>query len=527
MKTFVFAAIASGLALFSACARNPSGIESEIAKELATELVRLNAIPHDGFSAVDAVPAEISQFCGDCHKLPQPSSFVREIWYDEIEKGYEFYARSGRTDLTPPPLQSVLAFYREHAPAKLNFPQPAEVDKELRSRFELEQVDWQDGPRLSPAISCIRWVDFQPEGEGRLIITDMRDGSISMVTPSPKQTKRRLIGRVSNPARVIACDLNQDQRTDLVVSDLGSFNPYDHGFGKVVWLNRESSASEFRLTTLVENLGRVADVAVADFSGDLKPDLLIAEFGHRLTGGTRLLTNETADKQPMRFQEKPILIRPGTMQVSAHDWNQDGAMDFASITSQEFECVDVFVHSGDKFDAVRTWQGGDVTFGLVGFELTDLDQDGDQDILCVNGDSFDNNFANRSHGVQWLENIGDVQFRYHRLAEVPGAYRAVAVDIDGDNDLDVIVVVNLPTDVYPRSLLEMNPVSLLMLEQVAPGNFSPRVLERGTPRYAALEAADFNGDGKVDLAVGAQLFDTDPPGSAASKLPRLTLWWQK
>ena len=91
----------------------------------------------------------------------------------------------------------------------------------------------------------------------------------------------------------------------------------------------------------------------------------------------------------------------------------------------------------------------------------------------------------------------------------------------------MVLVANLPTDVYPRSLVEMNSVSLLMLEQLAPGQFSPRVLERGTPRYAALEAADFNGDGKVDLAVGAQLFDTDPPGSAASKLPRLTLWWQK
>ena len=527
MKTFLFAAIAIGLALFPACSRKPSGIDTEIAQELATELARLNAIPQAGFSAVDSVPAEISKFCAECHALPQPSSFVREIWYDEIEKGYEFYARSGRTDLKPPPLQSVLAFYREHAPSQINFPQPAEVDKELRSRFELEQVDWQDGPRLSPAISCIRWVNFQPEGERRLIITDMRDGSISIVNPIPKQTKRRLIGRVSNPARVIACDLNLDQRTDLIVSDIGSFNPYDHGFGKVVWLNRESSIGEFQPTTLVENLGRVADVAVADFSGDLKPDLLVAEFGHRLTGGIRLMTNDTVDMQPMRFKEHPILIRPGTMQVSAHDWNEDGEMDFASITSQEFECVDVFTNAGDKFDAYRTWQGGDVTFGLVGFELTDLDQDGDQDILCVNGDSFDNNFANRSHGVQWLENIGDVKFRYHRLAELPGAYRAVAADIDGDNDLDVIVVVNLPTDVYPRSLVEMNSVSLLMLEQLAPGHFSPRVLERGTPRYAALEAADFNGDGKVDLAVGAQLFDTDPQGSAASKLPRLTLWWQK
>ena len=527
MKTFVSAAIAVGFALLSACNRNPSETESEIAAGLATELTQLNNNSQGNHLVDDSVPVAISKFCGDCHALPKPDRFVREIWYDEIEKGYEFYARSGRTDLKPPPLQSVLKFYREHAPAQIDFPRPAEVDKELRSRFELEQIDWQDGPRLSPAISCIRWVNFLPEGEKRLIVTDMRDGSVSELNPIRNHTQRRLIGRVSNPARVMACDLNLDQRTDLIVSDLGSFNPYDHGFGKVVWLTREPNSREFQLTTLVENLGRVADVAVADFSGDRKPDILVAEFGHRLTGGIRLMTNETENTQSWRFKETLIDIRPGTMQVSAHDWNQDGEIDFASITSQEFECVDVYINSREKFNAYRSWNGGDVTFGLVGFELTDLDQDGDQDILCVNGDSFDNNFVNRSHGVQWLENVGDLKFCYHRLAELPGAYRAVAVDLDGDDDLDVIVVANLPTDAYPRSLVEMNPVCLLMLEQVSPGNFSPKVLERGAPRYAALEAADFNGDGKIDIAVGSQLFDTDPAGSPASKLPRVTLWWQK
>ncbi len=70
--------------------------------------------------------------------------------------------------------------------------------------------------------------------------------------------------------------------------------------------------------TLVEGLGRVADVAVADFTGDDQLDLLVAEFGHRRTGGIHLLTNN-GDKE-LSFHSILLDVRPGTVQVQAHDW---------------------------------------------------------------------------------------------------------------------------------------------------------------------------------------------------------------
>ena len=472
------------------------------------------------------VPIVIQRFCGDCHELPNPASFVREVWYDEIHKGFEFYARSGRTDLQPPPLEEVLKFYRERSPAQFAFPEPPPVDSEWVARFDQEGFDWKDGNYVTPAISSIRWVEFQPEGDRRLVVTDMREGSINSVTPVPKKTTRTLIDRVGVPARVTPCDLNDDGRTDLVVADLGSFNPYDHALGRAVWLKRDAATRDFKSITIAEKLGRVADVSVADFSGDGKPDLAIAEFGHRQTGSIRLLTNQIED-EVIRFAQNVIDIRPGAMQILANDWNRDGAMDFASVLSQEFECVEIYVNQGRKFDRHRVATGGDLTFGSVGIELVDLDRDGDQDILYVNGDTFDNNFANRSHGLQWLENVGNLEFRLHRLLELPGAYKAIATDIDGDSDLDILVVANLPTIVYPTSLNDQSPASIVLLEQLPNLEFQVHVLERGTPRYPALEAADFNEDGKMDFVVGVQLFDTDPPNSPASKLPRLKIWWQR
>jgi hypothetical protein len=53
-----------------------------------------------------------------------------------------------------------------------------------------------------------------------------------------------------------------------------------------------------------------------------------------------------------------------------------------------------------------------------------LDQDGDLDILYTNGDAFDYipSLPRPWHGVQWLENLGGLEFTYHRLAAFDGAY---------------------------------------------------------------------------------------------------------
>ena len=61
----------------------------------------------------------------------------------------------------------------------------------------------------------------------------------------------------------------------------------------------------------------------------------------------------------------------------------------------------------------------------VSIELADLNQDGKTDILCTNGDAFDNDYVSPWHGVQWLENRGDGFFRAHRIGDLAGAWNEI------------------------------------------------------------------------------------------------------
>jgi FG-GAP-like repeat len=488
---------------------------------------RLPLPANSGAPSVDAdTDTEIAAFCGDCHAMPRPESFTRDQWHDEVRLGYEAYARSGRTDLAPPPIQDTVAYYRSRAPAQLVFPSAEEVNIRLKSSFTLEPLDWGQDNYVLPAVSYLRWGSIGLGDGPRLLTCDMRDGSVSALDLRGSTRHRVVLAQFDHPCRVEPCDLDGDGWIDLVVAELGSFYPTDHDRGRVVWLRRNGPDESFTPVTLAEKLGRVADVRPTDVDGDGDQDLIVAEFGHFDTGKIALLQNVAESGMP-QFNLRQLDPRPGTIHVPIHDFNTDGRPDFLALVSQESECLDLFLNQGNgSFRRHNLWAGPDLTFGSSGIELVDLDQDGDMDVLYTNGDAFDNSCASPTHGIQWLENLGDVRFAYRRLVDFPGAYRALPADFDQDGDLDVIAVAFLGPTVTPESLRSPAVASILVLEQVSPGDFRSHTLEAGLPNHATFEVGDFDADGDVDFVVGTNLF---PHGvTAGEPTPaRLTVWWNE
>ena len=132
----------------------------------------------------------------------------------------------------------------------------------------------------------------------------------------------------------------------------------------------------------------------------------------------------------------------------------------------------------------------------------DFDGDGDLDVLVTNGDMLDDFLLKPYHGIRWLENKGGLRFLEHPLANLPGVHRALAADLDGDGDLDIVAGAYVRFKVGngpPRSRPDL--ASLVWLEQEKPGQWKRHTLEQGA-HHLTLDVADYDKDGDMDIVVG-------------------------
>ena len=159
------------------------------------------------------------------------------------------------------------------------------------------------------------------------------------------------------------------------------------------------------------------------------------------------------------------------------------------------------MHACGGFARKRIWGSTNEDYGSSGLSVCDLNRDGRPDLLYTNGDGFGPAVTPGPrpwHGVQWLENLGGGNFRFHRICDLPGAYSPVGVDLDGDGATDVVAVAayagrNLPGNVSP---------SLVWFRNDGRQGFEPRVIASAPKDLITLAAGDFDGSGRVALVTG-------------------------
>jgi hypothetical protein len=166
--------------------------------------------------------------------------------------------------------------------------------------------------------------------------------------------------------------------------------------------------------------------------------------------------------------------------LTAGDLNGDGITDLVSANATESVSVLLGLGSGN-FSSPMVIPAGH--FSSWGVALADVNRDGKLDIVAVADDDFDG----ESQLVVLLGN-GDSTF------SAPGLYDTVNY---AESDP---VVADFNGDGIPDVAINGNFVSVHI--GVGDGTFQPRVMYPATPDEAGLSllAADFNNDGKADLA---------------------------
>jgi hypothetical protein len=452
----------------------------------------------------EATTAEVRDFCGACHVVPPPDSFPRREWRKQIKQAYGFF-HEANLPTEFPSLEGVVRYYESRAPEDWPPLPGATVSAETLARWQRHDFRL-PGAEIAPAVTNVALARLSKGSRPDMLVCDSRRNAVLALKPDADPPTWRVLGSVPAPAHAEVVDLDGDGIPDVLVACLGEFFPTDAHVGSVVWLRGRPDGT-FTPIPLLEGVGRVADVQAADFNGDGKLDLVVAVFGWNRTGEVLYLENRTESWDRPVFVPHVVDARHGSIHVPVADLDGDGRPDFVALISQEHEEVVAYLNEGGgRFRKQPLYAAPHPAWGSSGIQLVDLDGDGRLDVLYTNGDLMDPPHLLRpDHGVRWLRNRTTdwtkPVFEPRLLTPLPGVLRAVAADVYGNGRPDVVAVTFAPPEqVAARN--ERGLASVMLLEQVRPGEFVPHCLEMSSCDHLTCAAGDVYGDGRIHFVTG-------------------------
>ena len=466
----------------------------------------------------EASPEDVQRLCAACHAYPPPESKPRWAWRKEVKQGYDLL-RDSTLSGDFPSLESVVLHYERRAPEHLPQLEQPTIATDPPIRFEKRGTGWMPNVPPYPSVANTQLTQNLGSTNPLLLLCESRLNALLVLKPNEKGPGGAVISGLAAPCHATVADLDANGQNDILVASLGQFFPTNDKLGQILWL-RATAGGRFNTATILDGIGRVADVQAADFNGDGKIDLVVAAFGWRTTGEILYLQNRTSDWSQPQFESHVVDSRHGAIHVPVADLNSDGRPDFVGLISQEHETISAYLNDGNgMFRQETIFAAPHPSFGSSGIEIVDLDGDGDMDVLLTNGDILDRpHILKPHHGVQWLENQGTFPFKHHVIAPLYGAAQAVTADFDGDGDRDVLAVTLLPEKLFPERE-QLRLPSVVMFEQREKLQFATHVLERGTCDHFSCAAGDWDNDGRPDLAIGNFAWEGSRPMSDAA-----TLW---
>jgi len=293
---------------------------------------------------------------------------------------------------------------------------------------------------------------------------------------------------------MLAADLNNDGRTDLVLID-NSNSRIDllqqraklEAPGKPVGpakINAIENDKRFEHKKIAVDR-EVASLSVGDFNGDGRKDLAYFAVPDQLTIAYQSATGDWTNRKRLRLPD----VQPAMWNLAAGDLNGDGKDDLAVLGKHDTYLV--YQQAGGELAAPTRLMNTGENLGLA--QIADLDGDGRNDLCYLSGSDPDRPFGVR---LQTAEGRLGPELR----CEFP-KYRGVTfADIDGKKGHEVLSIEAQTGRVKVQSLQQSVPEPGELAGQLIQYGFG----QQGGGKNRDLAVGDVDSDGLIDVVV------TDP-----------------
>ena len=451
----------------------------------------------------------VEVYCGNCHKVPSPSSIPKSTWEETIMPRMGYFYGIYKNDeerisliennhggeivelaevfpkdpiIEKSDWESILDYYISGAPDSLITPKSdiTITDKYFRTHFP--------ATFLSPPATTM--VQFDEEGN-----VFLGDANKKQLFKFDQQDEFLSAANVREGAVHL-----QEFSDGLWVTVMGSFSPTDEPSGFIVYL---PTTPEERPSVIIKDLQRPVHTSYGDLHGDGYLDILVSEFG-KWTGGLSLFRNNGEGT----FAKRILHNTSGATRAYIQDMNDDNRPDIVALFAQGDEGIDIFYNRGDSnFQRNRVLRFNPSN-GSSHFSLYDWNNDGHLDIIYTAGDNADYVPVMKPyHGIYIYLNDGRNQFKQYHFQHLNGAYKAIPGDFDNDGHTDLAAISFFPD--WSNSPEE----SFVLLRNTGDEQLK---FERSTVegqdkgRWIVMDAADRDGDGDIDIVLGSLAFEVIP-----------------
>ncbi len=467
-----------------------------------------------GTYPIDGLPKERSKsegkqladlYCSACHKPPDPNELEREVWKDHVL-----------------PRMGAMMGIEEYSSLKSSWIQEGVFDPidfengPFSKEFEISNKDWKQlvdyyidnapsriGVRsvetdsIRPTLLSFPSMFLSPPStihtsftENGLLFSDINsnalfelDGNLDIV-------------RVLNlPGGIVDLDSSSNS---TFLTGIGSFSPTSKASGYVALLDDSN-----KVNIIIDSLRRPVHTKVTDLDLDFQHELLISEYG-KWNGGLSLWSKDEHNT----YTRNVIAERSGCLKTDLIDIDNDGDMDIIALFGQGDEGFKIYINQGSLYFDEIWMHRFSPSMGSVGFELLDIDQDDQMEIVYWAGDMADLPYTTKPYQGIYIFEFGSASSLIQtKFWPFPGCYKVIALNLDDQAPLDLVACSFFPDHRY------QNPNDLLILFRNGPTTYTKSLNLSAHGRWISMSAGDLDRDGSIELLLGSLLMKEDHNGS--------------